>query len=99
MFPQLCWWIFFKDHKSINFSMIFRRPFLDLLFSTFWEAQVRIYAQNDDFEGFWKPRGSRNYSFWQPFRSKGVQKGISPNGGKRPGSDPVPNDPPKLICL
>merc|ERR1712110_236849 len=38
--------------------MVFRGPLRDPLFSTFWKVQIRIYAQNDDFERLWEPKGS-----------------------------------------
>ena len=39
--------------------------------------------------------GCQNESRISTFQPKSLKKSITPNPGKRPGSDPAPNDPPK----
>ena len=100
----------FFNEIYVNFNMIFGPLFNNLfihfsIFSQtppgdhFWRVQAPVYTQKCDFGAILGFRGEQNRPLGRPFRPKKLQRGMVPNPGERPGSDPAPNDPPKQVLI
>ena len=78
-----CWFIF--STFWLNFGIFFSSFSASII--DFWNI----------FGPKWLPKWTLFGTIFDHFRPKRLQKSIRPNESERPGSDPAPNEPPKLI--